>query len=100
MNETNPVQIITDEISFFILYSSLIIDQSDFVSDKFSHEFFVKNLYLASGLRKKKASEKSSSSKTILRDTCHHYLITQVTLPHSDSGKSETPTEEMFDRQL
>ena len=52
MNETNPVQIITDEISFFILYSSLIIDQSDFVSDKFSHEFFVKNLYLASGLRK------------------------------------------------
>ena len=52
MNETNPVQIITDEISFFILYSSLIIDQSDFFLDKFSHEFFVKNLYLASGLRK------------------------------------------------
>ena len=58
MNETNSVQTITDEISFFILYSSLIIDQSDFVSDKFSHEFFVKNLYLASGLRKKKIQNK------------------------------------------
>ena len=45
MNETNPVQIITDEISFFILYSRLKIDQSDFFLDQFSHEFSVKNLY-------------------------------------------------------
>lgn len=51
MNETNPVQIITDDISFFILYSSLKIDQSDFFLDQFSHEFSVKNLYLASSLK-------------------------------------------------
>ena len=81
MNETNSVQTITDEISFFILYSSLIIDQSDFVSDKFSHEFFVKNLYLASGLRKKSFRIKFQFKNDIARHLSSLFDNTGNTAP-------------------